>query len=198
MMSVNSPLTQRLPKTLVVGAALSAFLVVASMTASCGADCQGTPYTTTVATCQTSGSLTVTAPIDFKISCPPALDFGGVTGKLSLTITQGCATDDAYTVVVFLGDKTGAGTYALDSTAVGAYFETSGDSAGGQRVFSTSAVPSSLAFTSGSVVVQSRIDEGIEADLSLQLETSSGGRIAITGHFAGSNCTTKTKTGCGE
>lgn len=194
-MRAHSPATQCLPKTLVVGAVS---LAVASMTASCGVDCQGTPYTRTIATCQTSGSLTVTAPLDFKISCPPALDWSGVTTRLSLTITQGCASDDAYSVVVFLGDKTGAGTYALDATAVSAYFETSGDSAGGKRAFSMIAVPASLAFTSGSVVVQSRIDDGIEADLSLQFETSAGGSIVIRGHFAGSNCTTETKTSCSD
>ncbi len=197
MLAKSSP-AQCLPRTLIVGVVLSAFLGVASQTASCGADCTGTRYTTTVASCQTSGTLTVTAPIDFKISCPPALDWGGVTGELSLMIMQGCATDDAYSVVVFLGDQTGAGTYAIDSTAVSGYFETSGDSAGGTRVFSTSAVPSSLAFVSGSVVVQSRIDDGIEADLSLQLETSTGGLIAIAGHFAGTNCTTETKTSCSD
>jgi len=140
-------------------------------------------YTSTSESCQSLGSITVTAPSQFTVACPPRVGWAGFDGNSAISISYGCGTDSSYLVDVVLPRSGGAATYKLPSAdvSVDAFFYTNSGP-------TLSLQFKSLLLVSGTVTVQSRDTYNVDAEVDVQLDTNAGERISITGHVIEAAC----------
>jgi hypothetical protein len=146
--------------------------------------------------CQATGTVVVTAPPAFKITCPPTLSWATYLGYTRFEAISGCVEDDDFDVTAKTLPFPAPGTYTTDTSNL--YID---------AIFSASSVVSCYAGApttcdmtsiSGTLTVESRSASGAEVSVEVQLESKSMERFSMVGHLSASNCTTKVETSCSD
>ena len=183
-----------------------ASLLCLSITSSSCDDCYYSG-TSVSQTCQQSGAFTVNVAPVFAVACAPRFDWTGINGHSLLSIQKGCATDDSFWVSVSFPRGVSEASYTLPSpeVTISAVFSPAVPPARGdpnpRPTFDTS--QSSLAVSSGTVVVHSSLNYspsqenyGIDADLDIHFQASTGAEFSIAGHAVESACALHTTPYC--